>query len=182
MSTAGPLPGEVSTSSTDEDAISCIDSGAGTAGTISTTSAVSTTHLNGECLGPHLMVKPHCSAYGSSTPRHAHHKSTSHSGQKSATLPQNGIFVTYTYINDWCDFSASTLFAKRIRESEITLAYFKEKVFSREGHYRFFFKTYYDELGMEVEEEYTDFDDTTLLPVMLLARGKRVVIGTVTCS
>ena len=181
MSTAGPLPGEVSTSSTDEDTISCIDSGVSTAGTISTASAVTTTHLDSECAGPHLVIKPHCSACGSSTPRRAHHKSTLHSGQKSATLPQNGIFVTYTYINDWSHFNVSTPFAKRIRESEITLAYFKEKVFSRKGHYRFFFKTYYDELGMEFMEEYTDCDDSKLLPVLPLARGKRVVIGTVTC-
>ena len=181
MSTAGPLPCEVSTSSTDEDAIS-FDTGVGTAGTISTASAVTTTHLDGECLGPHLMIRSHCSACGSSTPKHVNHKSTPHSGQKSATLPQNGILVTYTYINDWYEFDTSNLFGKRIKKSEITLGYFKEKVFSRKGDYRFFFKTYYDELGMEVMEEYTDCDDSTFLPVLLLAWGKRFVIGTVTCS
>ena len=127
------------------------------------------------------MIRSRCSICES---RCAHHKRRhhSHSDQISAKLPQNGIFIVYSYVHDWCHFDTSVPFANRIEKSEITLGYFKEKVFSREGRYRFYFKTYYGELDMEVMEEYTDCDDSKLLPVLLLARGKRVVIGTVTCS
>jgi len=76
-----------------------------------------------------------------------------------------------------------TPFAHRVEESEITLKQFKEKVFSRKGHYRYFFKSYYEELDMEVMEEYTDCCNSTPLPVLLLGRDKRkVIIGTVTCT
>ena len=170
MPTAGhTLPGEVSTStssSTDEDAIS-FDSG------------ISMPHPDSEHLATRVMNRPHGSICDSSSQRH---KGRHPSGQKPAKLPQSGIFVVYSCVRDWCQIDTSVPFGNRIKKSEITLGYFKEKVFSRDGHYRFFFKTYYDELGMEVMEEYTDCDDSTVLPVLLLARGKRVVIGTVTCS
>lgn len=177
MPTAGrTLPGEVSTStssSTDEDAIS-FDSG------ISIASAVTSTHPDSEeHLATRVMNRPHGSVCDSCSQRH---KGRHPSGQKPAKLPQSGIFVIYSCVRDWCQIDTSVPFANRIKKSEITLGYFKEKVFCRDGRYRFFFKTYYDELGMEVMEEYTDCDDTTLLPVLSLARGKRVVIGTVTCS
>ena len=178
MHTADTPPGEVSTStssSTDEDAIS-FDSGIGTA------SAVTTTHLDSEHSAIHVLNRPHWSTCASSSQRHERHKSRHQSGQKSAKLPRSGIFVIYSCVRDWHQVDTSVPFANRIEKSEITLGYFKEKVFSREGHYRFFFKTYYDELDMEVMEEYTDCNDSQLLPVLLLARGKRVVIGTVTCS
>lgn len=98
-------------------------------------------------------------------------------------LPQNGIFIVYTYIHDWSQFDMGTPFAHRVEESEITLKQFKEKVFSRKGHYRYFFKSYYQELDMEVMEEYTDCCNSTPLPVLLLGRDKRkVIIGTVTCT
>ena len=177
MPTADTPPGEVSTStnsSTDEDAIS-FDSG------ISIASAVTTTHLNSEQSATHVLNRPHWSTCASSSQRHERHKSRHQSGQKSAKLPQSGIFVIYSCVRDWYQVDTSVTLANRIEKSEITLGYFKE-VFSREGRYRFYFKTYYDELGMEVMEEYTDCDDSKLLPVLLLARGKRVVIGTVTCS
>ena len=178
MHTADTPPSEVSTStssSTDEDAIS-FDSGIGIG------SAVTTTHLDSEPSATRVLNRPHWSTCASSSHRQECHKSRHQSGQKSAKLPQSGIFVIYSCVRDWYQVDTSVTLANRIEKSEITLGYFKEKVFSREGRYRFYFKTYYDELGMEVMEEYTDCEDSKLLPVLLLARGKRVVIGTVTCS
>jgi len=65
-----------------------------------------------------------------------------------------------------------TPFAKRIGSSDLTLGTFKEKVFARKGDYRFFFKRYCEDLGMEIMEEYSD--DMVTLP---LTQGK--VIGRV---
>lgn len=55
-----------------------------------------------------------------------------------------------------------TPYAKRIGGTGITLAEFKEKVFARKGDYRYFFKSFCEDLNMEIMEEYSD--DAAVLP------------------
>jgi len=59
----------------------------------------------------------------------------------------------------------------------ITLKYFKEKVFvGKKGcTYRFFFKNYCEDLGMDVMEEYTN--GISVLPVFLGKNNGRIVMG-----
>ena len=179
MSAAGTPSGEVSSSSTDEDTVS-FDSGVSTAGTISTASIDTTTQ---PYLATHLMVRPHCNITSGrpERQRHLHHKSAQHSGQNK--LPRKEIFIIYTAA-DLYHVDTRIPFMKRIEESDVTLGYFKEKIFPKKGHhYRFFFKTYNNELDMVVMEDYTDYNDSTLLPVLLEGREKRRVIrGTAVCS
>ena len=190
---------EVSTSSgTEEEVASFVDSGVGTATSTTFTSGSSCHEEPLACTS--LMTRPHSSKRvnicecRSCLERHTHtrHKTTHRSAQSKHSLhclptipelPQNGIFIVYTYIPDWSQYDIGTPFAHRVGESEVTLKQFKEKVFSRKGHYRYFFKSYYEELDMEVMEEYTDRCDSTLLPVVLFGRDKRkVIIGSVTCT
>ena len=178
-SAAGVPSGEVSSSSTDEDIIS-FDSGVSTVGTISTASAATTEHPH---LATHLIIRPHCSISSVHLPRqrHSHHKSVHHSGQNK--LSRKDIFIVYTAA-DLYPVDTHIPFMKRIEESEATLGYFKENIFPKKGHhYRFFFKTHNEELNMVVMEDYTDYNDSTLLPVLLEGREKRRVIrATAVCS
>ena len=179
MSAAGTSSGEVSSSRADEDIVS-FDSGVSTAATISTASIDTTTQ---PYLATPLMVRPHCniSSGHPERQRHLHHKSAQHSGQNK--LPRKEIFFIYTAA-DLCHVDTRIPFMKRIEESEVTLGYFKEKIFPKKGHhYRFFFKTYNNELDIEVMEDYTDYNDSTLLPVLLEGREKcRVIKGNAVCS
>lgn len=69
-------------------------------------------------------------------------------------------------------------FATKVNDLDwITLKYFKEKVFvGKKGcTYRFFFKNYCEDLGMDVMEEYTN--DISVLPVFLGKNNGRIVMG-----
>jgi hypothetical protein len=75
----------------------------------------------------------------------------------------SGVLVLY----DLVDISSPSVkrppFAKKHPSSDLTLAEFKDKIFSRKGDYRFFFKSFCEDIDDAIMEEISD--EETILPL-----------------
>jgi hypothetical protein len=81
----------------------------------------------------------------------------------TSTVPQPSAAVHDSLLVAYTIEGFTNTLAKRLNTSSLTLGDFKDKVFNRRGQYRFFFKSYCEELNDVILEEMTE--DTQSLPL-----------------